>query len=588
MGNVQVDRIHAKLGTRVAMLVSRAIISTHGGLHHLKHRLAMAVFHSISDEISDEVDITLGPFLDKMLAEMPEDHPALPAVTFMKNVSGQLKALAGTGLQISGLLGTISAIMNNELAPVVYANVSSNPHLLPDPSTILQLHAAGLIDPGSADAAIRSQGIPSGWIANMMLLANTYPSIAEGLEMMRRGLATRDQVAEWAGLSGVPEAIVGQYLGLENIPVSVADAALAVLRGNITQAEGEAIATENGYTSASFAILIGNTGEPPGLMQLLEAYRRGFIDKATLERGILQSRYRNEWIPMLEKLRYVPMTTSDAARAVVQNQMDLATGKNIADQNGLDPGAFDILVSTEGNPLSRTEMSELFDRGLASRAQFDQAMRESRLKNKYNDLAFALHTRLLPEGTINRAVRFGEMTHDEAVGHVMQLGYSQQDAATVVATGSGERLYSFKERVVSSIITLYQDGIIAGTDARSLIGSLGYADAEITYILQSAEFHRESHVINTVVNAIKSKFLQHHITSAQASGLLDNIGIPATNRDYLLKLWEVEQSAFVRVLTPAQIVKAVNNDLITPEQGMQRLVALGYVEDDAALLIAGA
>lgn len=588
MGNAQVDRIHAKLGNRLAMLVSMAIVHTVHKLHHVKHRLAMAVFHSISDMISDEVDVTLGPVLSKLHASLPEDHPAYPAVDFMLNGKGQLKALVGTGLQVSGLLGSLSAILNNELAPAVYDAIATNPHMLPDASTILQLHAAGLIDTASADAAMRSLGTPSGWTSAMMNLANTYPSIPEGLEMMRRGFATSDNVAEWAGLSGVPESIVGKYLGLLNTPVSVADAALAVLRGNMTQAEGEKVAAENGFTPESFAVLIGNTGEPPGLMQLLEAYRRGFIDQATLERGILQSRYRNEWIPMLEKLRYVPMSTSDAARAVVQDQMQLADGAKIADENGLDPGAFQVLVNTEGNPLSRTEMSELFNRGIVSEAQFNQAMRESRLKNKYNDLAFALRTRLLPEGTISRAVRYGEITHSDAVAKVVELGYSASDAETIVATGSGERLYAFKEKVVSSVTTLYQDGIIALSDAGSLIKSLGYSDQEITYLLEATEFHREAHVINTVVSAIKSKFLQHHITSKQASGLLDSVGIPASNRDYLINLWEIEQAAFVRVLTPAQIVKAVNNDLITADEGLKRLVALGYVSADAQLLIEGA
>lgn len=588
MPNDQVDRIHAKLGTRIAMLVSQAIVATHNRMHDIKHRLAMHVFHSISDEISDEVDVTLGPFLKMLHDETPEDHPAYPAIKFMHTATGQLKALAGAGLQMSGLLGTIAAVMNNELAATVYTLVGSNPGQLPDVSTVVQSYVSGLVGHDESLHAIGAQGIQYGWADRMLALGYNRPDPSIVLDLYRRGEIIQEDAVSYLRWNGITEPDANKILLLSDIPVSPADAALAVLRGNMTQADGEKIAADSGISADSFKILIGNTGEPPGLMQLLEAYRRGFIDQATLERGILQSRYRNEWIPMLEKLRYAPMSTSDAARAVVQDQMDLASGKNIADQNGLDPGAFDIIVATEGNPLSRTEMSELFNRGLASQGQFDQAMRESRLKNKYNGLAFELRARLLSEGTVTRAVRFGEMSHADAVTKIMQLGYSQSDAATVIATGSGERLYSFKERVVSSVVTMYQDGIMSADDARSLIRSLGYSDDEITYIIQSAEFHRQSHVINTVVTAIKTKFLQHHIKEAEASGLLDGIGIPATNRDYLLKVWKVEQGAFVRVLTPAQIVKAVKMDLITPDEGTARLVALGYVEADATLLIEGA
>lgn len=586
-GDLQ-SRVGAKIGPRIAMLVSQAIVHTFTKLHHVKHRLAMAVFHSISDMISDEVDTTLGPIIDKLHAETPVDHPVYPALDFMKNATGQLKALAGTGLQISGLFGAISAIMNNELAPIVYANVFSNPHTLPDPQTILQLMSSGVVDREQGSAAIQSQGIPAGWVNDMFTISRTYPSIAEGLEMMRRGLATRDQVAEWAGLNGIPEPIVGLFLQLQNSPVSEADAALAVLRGNITQAEGVKIAADNGMDERSFNILIGNTGEPPGVMQLLEAYRRGFIDQAELEKGILQSRYRNEWIPTLEKLRYQPMSVSDAARAVVQNQMGIDKAKSYADQNGLQPGDFEIIVATEGDPLSRTEMEQLYNRGLASKDQVDQALRESRLKNKYNGLAFALHQRLVPEGTIARAMRYGEVDHATAVAKIMELGYSKDDATMIAASASGERLQTFKDRVVASVATMYEDSVLSLQDATSVIGSLGYTTQEVSFITQATELHREAHVINTVVTGIKTKYLSRHISKNNASGLLDAIGIPAGNRDQLLHVWEIEQSAYTRILTPAQIVKAVKLDLITADQANARLVGLGYAADDAALLIAGA
>ena len=74
----------------------------------------------------------------------------------------------------------------------------------------------------------------------------------------------------------------------------------------------------------------------------------------------------------------------------------------------------------------------------------------------------------------------------------------------------------------------------------------------------------------------------------QASGDLDTLGIPAAQRDYLLKIWTLEQSVNVKVLSEAEIAKAVKKQLITPEDGLARLENLGYSADDAALLLEGA
>jgi Holliday junction resolvasome RuvABC DNA-binding subunit len=578
----------SKLGPRLAMLVSQAIIYTHARLLNVKHKLAMAVFHSISDEISDEVDITLGPILRKLHEMTPEDHPAYPMVNFLHTATGQLKAAAGTGLQISGILGSVAAIMNNELADVVYAYVRTNPHLLPDPGTLAQMAAASLITQAQCEDLSAAQGYVSGWTDNLIALSRNFPTVADGLDMMRRGLVTQDQFVEWQTLNAITPEVAGLFAALETVPLSPADAALAVLRGSMSQADGEKIAHENGLTPDSFATIIDNTGEPPGLEQLLEAYRRGIINQATLERGILQSRYRDEWIPTLEALRFEPMSVADAVNAVVQDQMDAATAETISEQNGLAPGQFQILYNTAGEPLSRTEMEQLYNRGLVTEDQVTQALRESRLKNKYTGLAFQLHTKIIDPGLLSRAVRYGGISEADAVAKAMENGYDKTDATTVVNAGLQERLQAHKDRVVSSVTALYETGTVAQSDAISVIRQMGYSDQEATFIVAAADYHREAHVISQVVNAVRSKYLAHHITSNQATGFLDAIGLPTSQRDFLMNLWGIEHDAYVRTLTEAQIVKAVNNDLITPQDGLSRLIALGYVEADAALLIAGA
>lgn len=582
------SRWGSRIGPRVAMLVSQSMVYTHNRLSVLKHKVAMAVFHSISDEISDEVDTTLGPLIARLHDQTPPGHPAYAAIHFLHTATGQLKALAGTGLQVSGLLGAVSAVMNNDLLPVVYNLISNNPATIPDSGTIANLYAAGLIDQNTAIGSMAKLGFDPQWSEPILEMARTWPDVTTGLELFRRSLITRDEFITYAQANGIDGTIAAMILSLAQQPVSVADAALGVLRGDLTMDQGVAIAAENGFSQDSFNTLIANTGEPPGTEQMLEAYRRGFIDEATLDRSILQSRVRNEWIPTIKKLRYSPMSVADAVNAVVQNHMSMQQGEQIAQFNGLEPGDFDTLYQTAGEPLSRTELEELYNRGLITEDLVKQGLSESRLKDKYIDAAFQLHQKVVPINVLQRAMRYGGISTADAIRVAMESGYSQQDATLVVTSSSGERLQTFKDKVVSAITALYEDNVIADADALNLIESMDYTAEEARFIFQSSEFRRQAKIVNQVTSAIKSKYLQRHLTRTQVINDLNTLGIPTSQRDQLMGLWDLEHEAYTKELTEAQIVKAVNKQLLTPAAGISRLVYLGYSEDDANLLIEGA
>jgi hypothetical protein len=578
----------ARVGTRVATVVSRAIVATHTKLLASKHKLAMLIFRAISDEISEEVDHTLGPILRDMSERYPDDGPAAALLTFMAEDHGQLKALVGQGLAQQGLLWPLSQILNNLLAGGVYDALRATPNSLPDAATIAQTAAQGTTDYGQAINDIAAWGFNAGWGDSLIAAAQAWPSSAQVLDMMNRNLIDPQAARTLLKRTGLPDEVINNVLATAIQPLPPADAALAVLRGTLTHDEGSSIAQESGITPDTFNTLIDNTGEPLGLMQLLEAYRRGFIDQATLKRGILQSRVRDEWIDTAEKLRYSPMSVSDAVNAVVQNHMGEDAGKSIADQNGLEPGAFDMLYQTAGEPLSRTECEQLYNRGLMTQTELEQALRESRLKNKYVSQAFELHTKLLEPRVLSESVTAGAVTHGDAIKLAMEAGYTEANATILVGMGSLNKLKTYRDRVVSAVETMYEDSAISQDQAVTVVKAMGYTDQEASFIFEAADLHRQSKVVGSAISVIRSKYLGRHITQSEASGSLDALGVPSAQRDYLLNAWSVEWSAETRQLTEAQIVKAVKLQLITADDGQTRLMNMGYNQTDADLLLEGA
>lgn len=575
----------ARIGMRVAHIVSQAIIFTHSKLMDVKHRLAVMVFNTISNEISDEVHDTIGHIIRRLAGDMPDESAMKPALDFLAHGRGQLKAISGSSTLSGSILWAIGAMVSNDLSPVVYAYIAEDPHLAPDSGTAAQMAAVGAVSEGDARYAMAGNGHGGRWQEGYLELARTYPAAADLLDLVRRGIISEGDFAGLAKKSGTPDNVASMLLESINLPLSYQDVALAYMRGQVSEGAYYHSAKLNGVSQEDAAIYLESVGEPPGTQDMLEGFRRGFIDQGTLERGIKQSRTRDEWIPLIEQLRYSPMTVADAVDAAVQNHMSQDQARRIADVNGLEPGQYDILYETAGSPLARTELNDLYNRGLIGSDVVLQGLSESRLKDKYTADAFELRRRLLEPRTLSTMVHNGAMTHDVAIKKAMESGYNAEDAAYLIASASNQKMQSYRDKILSEIEALYVDGAYTAEQVLNSAKSLGHSEDEAKVIVQTAEYKRDQRAFQTAMSVIRAKFVGHHINKATASSLMDGIGTPATQRDYLLGLWDLETAANVRTLTQAQVIKAVKDQVMPTEEAQRRLEAMGYSEEDAVLLL---
>lgn len=580
--------IGTKLGPKLVHLISQTIVSTKVKLLDTEHRARVNSAQEIIDRAGREIADLYRPVWDEAFAEV--DMPPVYREHIDKIMSGrhQWQAIAGIAFGASGAPNALSTIISNYLAPGVRAVVSHDPQLVPPAQEGAQLAARNVISEGDAISWATGQGFHSNIASAMIEGARSYPDITTTLEMLRRNLIDETTAVIYLRHNGIPDSVIPHLAQLQNIVPSPADLADMVVRGIKSEGAAAAAAAQSGVPASDFNDLTLLTGEPPGLQQMLEGYRRGFINRAELERGIRQSRYRDEWIPLLEKLRYVPISVADAVNAVVQNHISQSEAASIADQNGLEPGAVNTLIETAGEPLSRTEMSDLVNRGQATEAEFVQAMRESRVKDKYIPLAFELRRRIPPAREISTALSHGAVDQPTAIRKIMDYGYSQQDAEIIVKSAAHVKVATHKANITSAIVSAYEEFLITEAEALKLIQQMGYDQAESDFIIQGANYRQSARITSQAVTSIRSHYVSRRISRQTASGDLDALGVPSANRDYLLRIWDLEQSVNVKVLSEAEIVKAVKKSLITADDGLARLEGLGYSADDAALLLEGA
>lgn len=420
--------------------------------------------------------------------------------------------------------------------------------------------------------------------------------------------STALQFMLWAVLARVADAALSPFLQQltqdvqsEHPITALSPDILAdlVVRAYITQDQGATVARLSGISVQDFDLLVKGTGEPPATDFLLEAYRRGLINLdspsdigPSLVQGIHESRVKDEWVTLINEMRTNVLSAAEWVQANLRGQVDRPTAVQGAYQAGITEDDFQILFNTAGNPPSPTELVEFVRRGFIpfsgtgpDALTFQQGIYEGDAKDKWEPLYEKLADYIPPPRTITALERAGVITVEQAQALYQQNGLSPELAAAYSASATSEKLAPDKSLAKSVVLQLYEQRMISESDALTDLANLGYRGQEGIFLVALQDAQRSIKAVNSAITRIHSLFVARKISAATAQSNLGQLEIPSDQIAHLMQTWTLEQRASVRILTEAQVVDAVNYQVMTPEQGQAKLEALGYSAYDAWVLV---
>lgn len=577
-----------RLGPRIAQVVADA------QLHHLQRTADMRRKHAVMSAveffrtITNETRGTTGPKYAALARHADMPKYLRDTFAFMAHGSGEWQALLSYGIGTTGIGSGIASILTNDLAPITQDLIARDPNGLIAATGVADLVARGFISPDRAASEAAKQGL--NWERMRLLIdaAMRPPDENTVYELLRRRVITHQQAVDYLNRQGYPGDTPELLLALERVLISPPDLADLVVRGHLSEQDASRIAGYSGVSPEDFRLLVAQTGAPPGTQEMLDAYRRGIINKATLEHGIRQGRLRDEWIPMIEALRFAPMSVADTVQAVVQGHISDAEGRKIAETNGLEAAHWPIMIETAGEPASRTEMVELWRRGLATREQVEQAIRESRVRDKYIPQLTLLRRRLPPERTVASMLSHGSLTHNEAVHLLLELGYDQSIANAYIRQGTASRTTHERHLARADILALYIERAISAEATIRALMSLGYTQHDADLVMHLADLRRLKRFRDAAITLIRTLYVGHRITDSELNAALDQETLPHEEKEQLAHIWSLERAANRRTLTEAQVVSAHRAGHITLTDAAERLYRMGYDHTDATILLAAA
>jgi len=203
-------------------------------------------------------------------------------------------------------------------------------------------------------------------------------------------------------------------------------------------------------------------------------------------------------------------------------------------------------------------------------ADYDKRWRERLLAISYNPL-----TRV----DLRRVYELGLIDDNEVVARLMEVGYTKKDAELLLNFYKSLKVGTERDLTKSEILRLFRYGEITTEECLSMLMDLGYDEAEANFIL-SLEIAKEAEdEIDDIIDTLTEKFVWGEITEKEFVGELDKLGIKATRRDKIVEKARRRKERMVRMPTKEDIIKWYNSKLIDENKARELLSLIRIPEE---------
>ena len=495
--------------------------------------------------------------------------------------------MAGLGGGFGGLLfnnavtqiatyNVVGALISASLGPYLQALTNQVNQLSPlvplSPADAAEAVLRKEWTPEQAAAEARFSGVNAERFAILARLAGNAPdpgSLAVALRRKLidratydRGIAQGRLRTEWGDL--VRELAT-------QIP-SPGAALEAYLEGQVDEATGRQLYELFGGAPEYFDLLYNTQGQAPTPTQALELANRGLIPwdgegpgVVSYRQAFLEGPWRNKWLGPFQALgEYLPPPRTVTAmlhegslsqdEAVRYLRMQGLSAELAAKY--VSSGSSQQLTATKD--LAQSTILALYRDQLVSRAEagqmltaLDYSPEAADFVLQVADLQLSQHYLGLAVSRIRTLYTGHKITQEQATSALADLQVPAANLQQLIAIWAYERAANVQVLTAAQLASAYRGNIISQLDAQNRLEGLGYtADDAWLYLSQSV-----------------GKPLPR-----QPSATIDTAAATVST---------------AKTLTAAQVADSLKDQLITQDQAISRLVALGYSRHDAWLYLSG-
>jgi hypothetical protein len=417
-----------------------------------------------------------------------------------------------------------------------------------------------------------------------------------------------EQLVVWQVAGQIINAALGPELaGLQeevfklnpSLQMSVADTVNAVIRGYLSEAEGGEEASLSGIDRKRFKLLLDSAGNPPGVAELLELWRRRVIpeagsgaDAVSYEQGVREGQTKNKWIEPLKALKTQLPTPDAALAALLEGQTDEAEAKRLYEEWGGDPRYFQLMFETRGSAPTPLEAALMARRGIIpwdgqgpAVTSYRQAFLEGPWRNKWLEPYRTLAEYIPPPRAVTAMLRAGSITVEQARKFYAWSGANEEVTAALIADATRQRSQTTLQLSRTTILNLYEEGRFSREQAKAELVKRGEPEEVAEFELVEAEWRRTRALEDHAITRIHALYVGHKADKQTAGAALGELKLGRDQVEAMFAVWDVERAASYKTLTTAQTLDLLLLGVAEADVKVM-LEDEGYSAQDATFLVA--
>lgn len=192
--------------------------------------------------------------------------------------------------------------------------------------------------------------------------------------------------------------------------------------------------------------------------------------------------------------------------------------------------------------------------------------------------------------------RVAPYDRDWAIGQLRDRGLHPDDAAasvdlveTNIQTQDEAPIRNYRRslvtKTISQVTSAYRIGLLGRTLALDRLVQVGLDRVTANQTLDLADLESARKIVDAAVRGIRSDYFNGTITEQEARSALTASGAGASGVDSYMALWTVQRNRTRRTATTQQLLKWLEEGLITQAEVIRRLGNLGWAQADQLTML---
>jgi len=137
----------------------------------------------------------------------------------------------------------------------------------------------------------------------------------------------------------------------------------------------------------------------------------------------------------------------------------------------------------------------------------------------------------------------------------------------------------------AAVTSLYQSGILSRSDAKTMLGDLGYNSDNAEFWLLLVDYALDAQDDNAKIAAIHDQFVAGDLDDSTVMGALGPLNLPSDRQARLLTQWTIQRAAKVKKPSAAQLEAFYKAGLVQADAYLAGLLRYGYNAEDAEIFV---